>query len=80
MTNKEIKDFTSKLVSLKNENSINKITIKTNERKLNELKEINQRLTDLLIEHENAEGLIINTLDNTELTDKEKIKIIKDNL
>lgn len=66
MTNKEIKDFTSKLVSLKNENSINKITIKTYER--------------IIAELENAEGLIINTLDNKELTDKEKIKIIKDNL
>ena len=66
MTNQEIKDFTSKLVSLKNENSINKITIKTYERKIREF--------------ENAEGLIINTLDNTELTDKEKIKIIKNNL
>ena len=66
MTNKEIEDFTSKLVSLKNENSINKITIKSYELHI--------------IELENFEGLIINTLDNTELTDKEKIKIIKDNL
>jgi len=66
MTNQEIKDFTHKLVSLKNENSINKITIATYERKITEF--------------ENAEGLIINTLDNTELTDKEKIKIIKNNL
>jgi len=66
MTNQEIKNFTSKLVSLKNENSINKITIRTYERNISEL--------------ENFEGLIINTLDNTELTDSEKIKIIKDYL
>jgi len=66
MTNQEIKDFTHKLVSLKNENSINKITIRTYERNISEL--------------ENFEGLIINTLDNTELTDSEKIKIIKDYL
>jgi len=66
MTKQEIKDFTNKLVSLKNENSINKITIATYERKITEF--------------ENAEGLIINTLDNIELTDKEKIEIIYKNL
>ena len=66
MTNREIEDFTSKLVSLKNENSINKITIKSYELHIAEL--------------ENFGGLIINTLDNPELTDKEKVKIIKDNL
>jgi hypothetical protein len=66
MTNKEIKDFTSKLVSLKNENSINKITIRTYERNILEL--------------EAFEGLIINTLDNPNLTPSEMIEIIKNNL
>lgn len=66
MTNQEIKDFTSKLVSLKNQNSINKITIKTYERNIAEL--------------EAFEGLVINTLDNQELTPSEMIKIIKEYL
>tara|TARA_R110000822_G_scaffold198792_2_gene336723 strand:+ start:588 stop:788 length:201 start_codon:yes stop_codon:yes gene_type:complete len=64
MTNKDIENFTSKLVSLKNKSSINDITIRTYEKHI--------------AYFENAEGLIINTLDNEELTDKEKLKIIKD--
>jgi hypothetical protein len=35
---------------------------------------------DMFIEFENFEGLIINTLDNIELTNEQKIQIIKDNL
>lgn len=37
MTNKEIKDFTSKLVSLKNDNSINKINLQEKKRIIGEL-------------------------------------------
>ena len=35
---------------------------------------------DMFILFENFEGLIINTLDNIELTNEQKIQIIKDNL
>ena len=35
---------------------------------------------DMFTEFENFEGLIINTLDNIELTNEQKIQIIKDNL
>ena len=35
---------------------------------------------DMFTEFENFEGLIRNTLDNIELTNKQKIQIIKDNL
>ena len=73
MTQREIINLTDGIVSMKNENTMLRKSIERNKTKVIEL----QILID---KYENSEGLIINTLDNTELTDKEKIEIIKNNL
>ena len=70
MTQREIINFTDNIVSMKNENTMLKDTVKRKETKIIEL----QILID---KFENAEGLIINTLDNQDLTTTEKIDIIK---
>tara|TARA_R110002050_G_scaffold101791_1_gene210158 strand:+ start:27 stop:248 length:222 start_codon:yes stop_codon:yes gene_type:complete len=71
MTQREIINFTDSIVSMKNENTMLKNTIQRKETKIIEL----QILID---EFENNEGLIINTLDNPDLTTTEKINIIKE--
>jgi len=73
MTQRDIINLTDGIVSMKNENTMLRKSIERNKTKVIEL----QILID---KYENSEGLIINTLDNTELTDKEKIEIIKNNL
>ena len=70
MTQREIINFTDNIVSMKNENTMLKNTVQRKETKIIEL----QILID---KFENTEGLIINTLDNPELTTKEKINIIE---
>ena len=71
MTQREIINFTDSIVSMKNENTMLKNTIQRKETKIIEL----QILID---KFENDEGLIINTLDNPDLTTTEKINIIKE--
>ena len=71
MTQREIINFTDSIVSMKNENTMLKNTIQRKETKIIEL----QILID---KFENSEGLIINTLDNPDLTTTEKINIIKE--
>ena len=71
MTQRDIINLTDGIVSMKNENTMLKNTIQRKETKIIEL----QILID---EFENNEGLIINTLDNPDLTTTEKINIIKE--
>ena len=70
MTQREIINFTDSIVSMKNENTMLKNTVQRKETKIIEL----QILID---KFENTEGLIINTLDNPDLTITEKINIIE---
>jgi len=70
MTQREIINLTDGIVSMKNENTMLRKSVERNQTKVIELQILIDRF-------ENTEGLIINTLDNTELTDKEKIDIIQ---
>ena len=73
MTQRDIINFTDKLVSMKNENTILKKSVERKEAKIIELQ--------ILIDNEESfEGLIINTLDNPDLTHSEMIEIIQNNL
>lgn len=73
MTQREIISFTDSIVSMKNENTMLKNTVERKSTKIIELQ-------ILIGKFEDAEGLIINTLDNPDLTTTEKINIIKNNL
>mgnify|MGYP003654722327 CR=1 FL=1 len=70
MTQRDIINLTDGIVSMKNENTMLRKSVERNQTKIIELQILIDRF-------ENTEGLIINTLDNTELTDKEKIDIIQ---
>ena len=70
MTQRDIINLTDGIVSMKNENTMLRKSVERNQTKVIQL----QILID---KFENTEGLRINTLDNTELTDKEKIDIIE---